>query len=101
MTPFRETKEGVLIAVLLQPRASRTEVVGVEGGMLKVRVQAPPVKGRANAALVQLLAEVLGVPKRDIEVVRGHTGRRKQVLVRGVRLADVRALLEGGTKGDA
>lgn len=98
MPPFRETKEGVLVTVFLQPRASRTEVVGVEGEAVRVRVQAPPVKGRANEALVELLAEVLGVPRRDVELVRGHTSRHKQVLVRGICLAEAENRLLGGTR---
>lgn len=98
MPPFHETKEGVLVTVFLQPRASRTEIIGVESEAVRVRVQAPPVKGRANEALVELLAEVLGVPRRDVELVRGHTGRHKQVLVRGVRLAEAQSRLLEGTR---
>jgi len=96
--PWRECADGVIVHVHVQPRARRTEVVGPVGGALKVRVTAPPERGRANEALVELLAGLVGVPKRDVAVVRGHTGRRKQVLVRGVTLAEVEARL-GGTKG--
>jgi uncharacterized protein (TIGR00251 family) len=73
--------------VELQPRASRTEVVGWRDGRLRLRVTAPPVEGAANAALVALLAESLGVPRRAVSVVAGAAGRRKRVRVEGVDAA--------------
>jgi uncharacterized protein (TIGR00251 family) len=75
---------GVTLEILVQPRASRSRVVGEHGGRLKVQLAAPPVDGEANAALVELLASVLGVRKGDIEILRGDAGRRKTVRVAGV-----------------
>jgi uncharacterized protein (TIGR00251 family) len=76
-----------------QPRAKRTEVVGMHGDALKLRVQAPPVDGKANAAIEGFLAEVLGVARRDVAVVIGHTGRDKTVEVRGLSLEQAREKL--------
>lgn len=74
----------VSLRVRVTPRSARDEVVGWQEGVLRVRVQAPPVGGRANEALVWLLAEALGVSRRAVEVVRGHRGREKTVRVVGL-----------------
>lgn len=84
-----EVPDGVRIRVRAQPRASRSAVVGTiddgRGGLaLKVAVAAPPVEGAANAAIVELLADVLEVPRRAVVVARGESGRSKQVDVRGI-----------------
>jgi uncharacterized protein (TIGR00251 family) len=85
----------VRFSVRVQPRASRTEVAGVQGDAVRVRVQAPPVDGAANEALVAFLAESLGVPRRDVHIVGGATSRTKLVEVSGVGPAEVAALVEG------
>jgi uncharacterized protein (TIGR00251 family) len=80
--------------VHVQPRASRSEVVGLHGEALKVRLHAPPVDGAANEALVQLLADQLGVPRRAVRIVAGGTSRAKTVEIEGTTEAVVRALAE-------
>ena len=84
----------VRFAVRVQPRASRTEVVGVHGGALKVRLRAPPVDGAANEALVDYLAEQLGVPRRAVRVVAGAASRAKTVEVDGADAGRVRGLAD-------
>jgi len=64
-----------------QPGAKRSQIAGLHGDALKVRVAAPPAEGLANAALIALLAEALGVSKGRVRVVKGTTSRRKTVLV--------------------
>ena len=86
----------VRVAVHVQPRASRSEIVGVHGAALKVRLQAPPVDGAANEALVRLLAEALKVPERSVRVVAGATSRSKVVEVDGTTADAVRALASAG-----
>lgn len=76
--------EGVVLTVRAQPGAKRNAVLGVHGGALKVAVTAPPEDGRANAAVVELLRDWLGVRRSEVELVGGHTSRNKTVLVRGV-----------------
>ena len=73
----------VRFAVRLAPRSSSNRVEGVLDGVLKVRVTAPAVEGAANAALVHLLADELGVARRDVRIVAGATGRQKLVVVDG------------------
>jgi uncharacterized protein (TIGR00251 family) len=76
--------EGIYLMVHARPGARHRGVVGIHGDALKVAVSASPVGGRANQAVVELLAETLGVNTGDVEVVGGHTSRRKRVLVRGL-----------------
>lgn len=68
----------------VQPRAARSEVVGLHGDEIRLRVNAPPVDGAANEAVVRLLAERLGVPRSAVEVAAGAAARHKVVLVAGV-----------------
>jgi uncharacterized protein (TIGR00251 family) len=75
------------------PRAARDEVRLEGDGSLKIRIQAPPVDGKANQALCRFLAKRLGVPRRDVALLSGDTGRRKGILVRGLTPADVEARL--------
>ena len=86
--------------VRVVPRASKNEIVGVQGEALKVRLAAPPVEGRANQALVTFLAEVLGLRPRQVRVVSGHTGREKTIGITGIEARELArrlgALLRGG-----
>ncbi len=83
----RDEGGGVVLEVLVQPRASRTRVAGEHDGRLKLQLAAPPVDGEANDALIEFLARTLGVRKGDVAIVRGETGRRKTVRVAGVTAA--------------
>lgn len=88
---------GAVLEVLVQPRASRTRVVGEHGGRLKIQLAAPPVDGAANAALLEFLAGALDVKRGDVTLLAGETGRRKRVQVAGLSpAAAASALLAGG-----
>jgi uncharacterized protein (TIGR00251 family) len=81
----RQERDGaVVLDIHVIPRASRTQPDGVYDGALKVRLHAPPVDGQANQALIEWLADTLGIAKRDISVLRGTTARRKQLLISAV-----------------
>jgi len=73
----------LVLDVRIQPRASRSEIAGQHGERLRVRLQAPPVDGRANAALVEFIAEAFGVPRARVVIEHGLAGRDKRVRVRG------------------
>lgn len=88
----RSVARGVRFEVRVQPRASRSEIVGEQEGALRVRLAAPPVDGAANDALIELLADLLDVPKRDIRIVSGATSKRKIIEADGVTAAQVFAL---------
>lgn len=85
--------DSVTFRVRVAPRASRSSVNGVHDGALKVSLTAPPVDGAANAALVSLLAELLDLPKRAVEISHGHEARLKTVRVTGTTEEAVRALV--------
>ena len=77
----------LLVDILVQPRAARARVGPLVGDRLRVAVAAPPVDGRANAAVVEALAEAFGVRRADVSIVRGESGRRKTVRIAGATRA--------------
>jgi uncharacterized protein (TIGR00251 family) len=85
--------------VRVTPRASRDQVVGWADGVLRVRVSAPPVEGKANVALAKLLAKALGLPTRRIAAVRGLRDRNKQIVVEGLTLAQICARIDAESSG--
>jgi uncharacterized protein (TIGR00251 family) len=88
------TREGaVILTVRVQPRASRDEIAGAMGGVLKVRLRAPALEDRANEALCEYLAELLKTPKAAVRILSGHHSRSKRVEVRGVTEQQVLALV--------
>ncbi|MFW6074161.1 MAG: DUF167 domain-containing protein [Chloroflexota bacterium] len=87
---IQEHPQGTSIDVYVQPRASRTEVAGEHAGRLKVRVAAPPVDGAANTELIAFFSKAIGLPKRDVSILRGESGRQKTLLVRNVQPSEVR-----------
>lgn len=89
MSWARAADGGVELLVLVQPRASRTKVVGEHDGRLKIALAAPPVDGEANAALVEFVSDALDVRKADVRLVDGETSRRKRLIVQGVALEQV------------
>lgn len=93
MNPARKAGTGTRIKVRVQPRASRTELAGTHGDVLKIRVAAPPVEGAANQELVAFLARRLGVAKSAVQIVRGERGREKLVEVAGVSADQINARL--------
>ncbi|MDD2326513.1 MAG: DUF167 domain-containing protein [Alphaproteobacteria bacterium] len=80
------------ISVRLIPNASRSEIAGQEGSVWKIRLAAPPVDGKANAALIEFLAKILDLPKSSIEIIKGQTSKQKTLEIPG-SLADIQATL--------
>ena len=93
MFEIKPTAHGVSFAVRVVPRASRSEVVGVHADALKISLAAPPVDGAANAALCELLAELLNVPLRAVSIRRGERAKLKTVDVQGVDVESARRRL--------
>jgi uncharacterized protein (TIGR00251 family) len=85
--------DGVELSVLVQPRASRTRVVGEHDGLLKIQLAAPPVDGEANAALVEFLGKLLGVPRKQVVLLAGDAARRKRVAIHGVDAVTAEAVI--------
>lgn len=87
--------KGVTLRLHIQPGAKKTEVVGLHGEALKIRLAAPPVDGKANACLLAFLAERIGVAKSALSLVSGDTSRAKRVRISGVDPLQVRDRLGG------
>ncbi len=81
---IQEHPDGVVMKIKVQPRASRNKIAGTIGDALKVMLTAPPVDGEANAACIEFFSDLLGIPKRDIEILTGHTGRNKTIKLYGL-----------------
>jgi uncharacterized protein (TIGR00251 family) len=86
LTAWTKCPGGVRIQLLVQPRASRTEVVGLYGEALKIRVAAPPVDGAANEAIIRFFADRLDVSRSRVHLTKGASGRRKVVEIDGIGL---------------
>ena len=89
---IRHDGADLLLDVRVQPRASRTEFAGLMGDRLRIRLNAPPVDGRANAALVEFVAAQCGLARTRVTLERGQAGRDKQLRLHG--LAAIPAALQ-------
>jgi hypothetical protein len=85
--------DDTLIAVLVQPRASKNSVCGLQGDELKVRLTSPPVDGAANKMCCTFFARLFGCAKSRVSIVRGHTSRHKQIRIEGQSIAQVQKVL--------
>jgi uncharacterized protein len=98
MIPVRETAEGVTFAVKVQPRARRNAITGAVGEALKVALTAPPVEGRANAAVIQFLADWFEIPRASVTIASGETNRLKRICISGVNAGTVQQRLNKALK---
>lgn len=83
MLSIRESADGIIFKVFVQPRSSKNMISGLHGDALKIKLTAPPVDGAANAMCIEYLAKCLSLSKSSLEIVSGHSSRSKQVLCRG------------------
>jgi len=87
-----DSRRGAALAIRVTPRARRDEIVEVLADQtIKIRLTAPPVQGKANEALIQFLAKVLGVPRSRIEIIAGETGRDKFVSILDMESSEAQA----------
>lgn len=90
MGPLEQTVKGVRLRVKVVPRASLSEVAGIHGNMVRIRLAAPPVDGAANNELVRFIADALSVPRAAIRLVSGQSSRSKVVLIDSITLEQAR-----------
>lgn len=88
------TDKTVLLRLHVQPKASKSRIIGLHDGCLKLAVASPPVEGRANKEVVKYLATVLGVPGRDVILKSGAQSRKKRVIVRSLNVTEIRSVIE-------
>lgn len=98
MPACRRDGADLVLDVRVQPRASRSEIAGLHGERLRIRLQAPPVDGKANAALVEFVADLFAVPRARVTIEHGLSGRDKRLRLQGV--ASLPAPLESLLGGD-
>ena len=84
MPACRRDGDDLVLEVRVQPRASRSEIAGLHGERLRIRLQAPPVDGKANAALVEFMADLFAIPRARVTIEHGLTGRDKRLRLQGV-----------------
>ena len=89
---FKENKNKLTLNVYVVPRSSKSGIVGIYNGCLKIKLKSPPVDNAANEELVRFLAEKLDVPKKNVEIIKGHTQKKKIVLLVGCDLNDLECL---------
>ncbi len=94
-TPIAAIDGGVRLTLHVQPRAGTTEVQGLHGDAIKLRIAAPPVDGAANDEVIRFVAQTLGVPRRDVTLAAGRSSRRKVVDVQGASVAAARTRFLG------
>jgi len=92
MIQVRESEGGLSFLVRVQPRASRNEIDGEWQGALRIRLNVPPVEGRANEALRRFLADCLNVPLGAVKIASGQRSRLKRVEVQGAKAEQLRAI---------
>ena len=90
---IRQSKQGVVLAVVAKPGAKKDDIVGLYGTSLKVAVTAAPEKGKANKAIAKLLAKRLGIAPSNVSIVGGETSKQKRILVQGVPAGEVASRL--------
>ena len=93
MSFLRESNERLFLTVRVTPRSDRDEITGIHGDALKIRLNAPPVDGKANDRLVRFLSEHLKIPNAQVQIIRGFASREKQLLVTGLKAEELLARL--------
>ena len=93
MSWLTPTSDGCIITVKATPRANRSEIIAADPDWLRVRIQAPPVDGKANAELIALFASVFSISKRAVEILTGSTARLKRVKLHGVSAKTVATVI--------
>lgn len=95
MSAIEQTAEGLRLHILLQPKASKDQILGLHGDELKISITAPPIDGQANAHLLKFLSKLFKVPKSTIILEKGELNRHKQVWIPAPKLlpTEIQSLL--------
>ncbi|MCY3825449.1 MAG: DUF167 domain-containing protein [Nitrospinae bacterium] len=99
MIGLREEADGVSFEVRVQPRSSKTEISGIQDGILRVRLTSPPVDGAANRQCIELLSRKMKIPKRAIRIASGASARRKRLKVLGLGVEEMKNILSDLAQG--
>ena len=92
---FTQKETGICLSVRVTPNAKRSKIEGVwQGDTLKIALHAPPVDGKANAELIDFLAGLFRIKKKNVSLLRGETAREKCLLLQGITLEEVQTILK-------
>lgn len=94
MIQIKETEEGVIFSVLIQPRSSKNEIVGLQDDFIKIKVTSPPIDGRANKQFLNILGEKLKINKSMIEIIGGSKSRRKTIKIKHITKKEIESLFK-------
>ncbi len=93
MSIITANDDGTIVQIKLSPRASDNKIVGIMDDAVKIRLQAPPVDGKANKALIKFIAKLLKVPASGVQIISGDTNRNKRIFIRNISPEAVRQKL--------
>lgn len=79
---LKNTKDGVIFNLKISPNSSKNEIIKCDDGTVKVKITAQPIDGKANKALLEFLSKQFKIPKTSIEIIKGHTGKDKTLLIK-------------------
>lgn len=85
MINIKEEKDGISIKVSVIPNSSKSFVAGILDGVLKIKLNSPPIEGRANKEVIEFLSKLLGIPKTSITILKGDKNKLKTLLLKGDR----------------
>lgn len=84
MAWFSFTEKGLVIQLHIVPNAKKSEIVGIHGAALKIKISSPPVDGKANEEIIRFFSSLFGIPKNHVELLSGATSKSKRILLHGV-----------------
>ncbi len=90
---FTQTEEGVKISLFVQPNAPKSMIIGEYNGHLKIKIKAPPVEGKANDTIMEFFSEVLDIPQRRIELLKGDKSKNKTLMIRNMKIEELKSKL--------
>jgi uncharacterized protein len=88
-----DTDEGVIISLAVLANAPKSEIIGEHNGALKIKIKAPPVDGKANAEIIAFFSGLTGLPKNQIEILRGDKSNKKKILIHGLYSSQIQEVL--------
>jgi uncharacterized protein (TIGR00251 family) len=89
-SPFRQQKLGVEISLHVLPNAPKNQIIGLYDGKLKIKINAPPVDGKANEAIIDFFSGYLKISKNKLQIIRGENAKSKTILILGIPLETLR-----------
>ncbi len=94
LLPIKETEDGVTFGIKVLPRSSRCEIAGIQEGVLRIKITAPPVEGLANEECIKFLSKKFGIGKSRIRIVAGLQAKKKVLFISGLTKRDIESVIQ-------